>query len=64
MQCTEPLGLAADLPIESIEVSSNNDARKYFALDGPRGWRPLYSTPGEWIMVRLNFATRIGGRLW
>ncbi|CAG9784020.1 unnamed protein product [Diatraea saccharalis] len=50
MQCDEPLGLAADLPIESIEVSSNNDARKYFRLDGTRGWMPTYSTPGEWIM--------------
>jgi hypothetical protein len=51
MMCTEPLGLAADLPIENIEVSSNNDARKLFKLDGERGWKPIYSTPGEWIMV-------------
>ncbi|KAI8434613.1 hypothetical protein MSG28_003149 [Choristoneura fumiferana] len=51
IQCTEPLGLAADLPLESIEVSSNNQDRKYFALTAERGWRPLYSTPGEWIMV-------------
>ncbi|KAL0894249.1 hypothetical protein ABMA27_014259 [Loxostege sticticalis] len=61
MQCTEPLGLAADLPIESIEVSSNNDARKYFALDGPRGWRPLYSTPGEWIMFDFTSPRNLTG---
>ncbi|KAM3961249.1 LOW QUALITY PROTEIN: hemolectin [Aphomia sociella] len=60
-QCTEPLGLAADLPIENIEVSSNNDARKYFVLDGERGWSPLYSTPGEWIMFDFTSPRNITG---
>ncbi|XP_059045233.1 hemocytin [Achroia grisella] len=50
VECTDALGLAADLPVENIEVSSNNDARKYFTLDAERGWTALYSTPGEWIM--------------
>ncbi|KAI5641727.1 f5/8 type C domain-containing protein [Phthorimaea operculella] len=61
LQCTEPLGLAAELPIESIEVSSNNDLRKYFRLDGERGWRPAYSTPGEWIMFDFTAPRNITG---
>ncbi|KAI8434616.1 hypothetical protein MSG28_003152 [Choristoneura fumiferana] len=61
IQCTEPLGLAADLPLESIEVSSNNQDRKYFALTAERGWRPLYSTPGEWIMFDFTSPRNITG---
>ncbi|XP_075969965.1 hemolectin isoform X2 [Anticarsia gemmatalis] len=61
LQCDEPLGLASQLPIESIEVSSNSEDRKYFALDGPRGWRPLYSTPGEWIMFNFTSPRNITG---
>ncbi|CAH0701554.1 unnamed protein product [Spodoptera exigua] len=60
-ECLEPLGLGADLPLESIEVSSNNDARQYFKLDGDRGWRPLYSTPGEWIMFNFTSPRNITG---
>ncbi|XP_026747695.1 hemocytin-like [Trichoplusia ni] len=60
-QCDEPLGLAADLPVQSIEVSSNNDARQYFKLEGERGWRPLYSTPGEWIMFNFTSPRNITG---
>nr|XP_053625822.1 hemocytin isoform X2 [Plodia interpunctella] len=61
IQCTEPLGLAADLPVENIEVSSNNDARQYFQLQAERGWRPAYSTPGEWIMFDFMAPRNITG---
>ncbi|CAG4913028.1 unnamed protein product [Colias eurytheme] len=61
MQCTEPLGLGADLPVEMIEVSSNNDDRPYLKLDSERGWRPLYSTPGEWIMFNFTSPRNITG---
>ncbi|RVE53530.1 hypothetical protein evm_001900, partial [Chilo suppressalis] len=61
LDCTEPLGLAADLPIENIEVSSNNDARKYFRLDGVQGWTPAYSTPGEWIMFDFTSPRNLTG---
>ncbi|CAK1581500.1 unnamed protein product [Parnassius mnemosyne] len=61
MQCTEPLGLGADLPIESIEVSSNNDARPFLKLDSEKAWRPIYSTPGEWIMFNFMSPRNITG---
>ncbi|XP_068629642.1 hemocytin [Battus philenor] len=61
IQCTEPLGLGADIPIENIEVSSNNDARPYLKLDSERGWRPAYSTPGEWIMFDFTSPRNITG---
>ncbi|KAL4720209.1 hypothetical protein ACJJTC_011687 [Scirpophaga incertulas] len=53
--------IAANLPIENIEVSSNNDAREHFRLDGTRGWRPLYSTSGEWIMFDFTSPRNITG---
>ncbi|XP_022121224.2 hemocytin [Pieris rapae] len=61
LQCTEPLGLAADLPIDMIEVSSNNDGRPNFKLEGIKGWKPAYSTPGEWIMFNLTSPRNITG---
>ncbi|CAH2073181.1 unnamed protein product, partial [Iphiclides podalirius] len=61
LQCTEPLGLGADLPLESIEVSSNNDARPFLKLDSERGWRPTYSTPREWIMFDFMSPRNITG---
>ncbi|CAB3239227.1 unnamed protein product [Arctia plantaginis] len=61
LDCTEPLGMAAGLPVEMIEVSSNFDARQYFTLEGERGWRPLYSTPGEWIMFNFTSPRNITG---
>ncbi|KAJ8725925.1 hypothetical protein PYW08_004108 [Mythimna loreyi] len=60
-RCTEPLGLSANLPVHMIEVSSNDAARRYFLLDGDRGWRPLYSTPGEWIMFNFTSPRTITG---
>ncbi|KAG6461849.1 hypothetical protein O3G_MSEX012891 [Manduca sexta] len=61
MQCTEPLGLASNLPLRQIDVSSNSDAKRYFKLDGERGWKPLYSTPGEWVMFDFTSPRNLTG---
>ncbi|XP_041977645.1 hemocytin isoform X2 [Aricia agestis] len=61
LQCTEPLGVGAELPIDMITVSSNNDARAGLALAAPRGWTPAYSTPGEWIMFNFTSPRNITG---
>ncbi|XP_039747124.1 hemocytin isoform X2 [Pararge aegeria] len=61
IQCTELLGFGGGLPIEMIEVSSNFDARPYLKLDSERGWRPLYSTPGEWIMFNFTSPRNLTG---
>lgn len=55
LNCTEPLGLGAKLPAHMITASSNNDAVTNLTLDGKSGWKPLYSTPGEWIMVSIIY---------
>ncbi|VVD02631.1 unnamed protein product [Leptidea sinapis] len=61
LQCTEPLGISAGLPIEMIEVSSHNEDRQYLTLNSTRGWQPLYSTPGEWIMFNFTSPRKITG---
>ncbi|CAK1545090.1 unnamed protein product [Leptosia nina] len=54
LECVDPLGLAAELPLDMIEVSSNNDDRSFLKLDSDKGWKPTYSTPGEWIMFNFT----------
>nr|XP_034840347.1 hemocytin-like [Maniola hyperantus] len=61
MQCTEPLGVGGGLPTNMIEVSSNYDAIPFLSLKAERGWRPLYSTPGEWIMFNFTSPRNITG---
>ncbi|XP_013180497.1 PREDICTED: hemocytin isoform X2 [Papilio xuthus] len=61
MQCTDAMGLDAELPLDNIEVSSNNEARPFLKLDGERGWRPTYSTPGQWIKFDFMAPRNITG---
>ncbi|XP_026330001.1 hemocytin [Hyposmocoma kahamanoa] len=61
LQCTDIIGLEAGLPVENIEVSSHNELRQQLALGSDEGWRPLYSTPGEWIMFDFTSPRNITG---
>ncbi|XP_045445614.1 hemocytin-like [Melitaea cinxia] len=61
LNCTEPLGLGANLPAHMITASSNNDAVTNLKLDGKSGWKPLYSTPGEWIMFDFTSPRNLTG---
>ncbi|XP_072943853.1 hemocytin-like [Epargyreus clarus] len=60
-KCTDALGLGAELPLDSISTSTGEKARAFLKLDAPRGWRPLYSTPGEWIMFNFTSPRIITG---
>ncbi|CAH0722011.1 unnamed protein product, partial [Brenthis ino] len=59
--CTDNLGLGGNLPINLVETSSNNDGRKLLRMDAERGWTPLYSTPGEWVMFNFTSPRNITG---
>ncbi|XP_050345304.1 hemocytin [Nymphalis io] len=61
LNCTEPLGFGAELPIDMVEVSSNYDAVPKLKLDSEGGWKPLYSTPGEWIMFNFTSPRNLTG---